>query len=169
MIWHVMVWSIWKSLNDIVLSRSSLTQKEVEDMCIFLAKKWYRNRPVEYGQRILSGFLTYMGRVVSTSIGCVLVGSFCEFVVLQAVLYQLAPTLCFDGIFCLFFPLQLILCVNGVLFFRGFLSCIFLCCFSFGCWHSLCFTPGLSCTIDFYVSPLFISLFFLPFKEKYTV
>lgn len=49
MIWHVMVWSIWKSLNDIVLSRSSLTQKEVEDMCIFLAKKWYRNRPVEYG------------------------------------------------------------------------------------------------------------------------
>lgn len=41
MVWHVVIWSIWKSRNDIIFSGSFVPQKEVEDMCIFLAWKWY--------------------------------------------------------------------------------------------------------------------------------
>lgn len=36
---YIVVWSIWKSHNDIVFSGTSVTKKEVEDRCIFLAWK----------------------------------------------------------------------------------------------------------------------------------
>lgn len=39
MIWKVVIWSIWKTWNDIVFSGTSVTPKGVEDMNIYLA--WY--------------------------------------------------------------------------------------------------------------------------------
>lgn len=46
MICHVVVWSIWKPHNNILYSNKFMTSKDVKDMRIFLAWKWYHGRSV---------------------------------------------------------------------------------------------------------------------------
>lgn len=46
-VWHVVVFSIWKTMIDMIFSSSLVTPKDVEDISIILVLKWYLCRSVE--------------------------------------------------------------------------------------------------------------------------